>query len=140
MGFETAASSGNGVQFVSNSVCMQRGPVAIDLFTSLIFMLSVTEIQLCKVNAHFLLDERHYCMQPAFHSPNPQLISITSLFRPHSLPKTKLAVRNNFTSPRQRVYTGELKEEASRFAKRSYQIDGSLQYSCAGWQSSTPRE
>ena len=29
------------------------------------------EIQLCKVNAHF----HHYCMQPAFHSPNPRGIS-----------------------------------------------------------------
>ena len=53
--------------------CVRKGgPVAMDFFGSLIFMLSVTEIQLCKVNAHFLLDERHYCMQPAFHSPNPQ--------------------------------------------------------------------
>ena len=50
--------------------CVCRG--VLSPLISLICMLSVTEIQLCKVNAHFLLDERHYCMQPAFHSPNPQ--------------------------------------------------------------------
>ena len=93
----------------SNSVYMQRGPVAIDFFSSLIFMLSVTEIQLCKVNAHFLLDERHYCMQPV-----PFSQSTDNFFVPPT--KTKLAVRNNITSPRQRVYTGELKEE--RFSLR----------------------
>ena len=91
-----------------------RGPVTIGFFSLLIFKLSVTEIQLCKVNVHFLLDSCHYCMQSAFHSPNPQYVSITYLFCPfstHSPPKTKLAVRNNLASPRQRVYTGELKEE-----------------------------
>ena len=39
-GFETATSSGRSVQFVSNSVCRQRGPVAIDFFGSLVFILS----------------------------------------------------------------------------------------------------
>ena len=32
---------------------MWNGPVTIDLFCSLIFTLSITEIQLCKGNAHF---------------------------------------------------------------------------------------
>ena len=32
-----------------------RGPIAIDLFCSLIFTLSVAEIQVCNVNAHFNL-------------------------------------------------------------------------------------
>ena len=55
--------------FQIQCVRRERGPVAIDFFGSLIFMLSVTEIQLCKVNAHVLLDERHYCVQPAFLLP-----------------------------------------------------------------------
>ena len=32
----------------------------------------VLSLLIFSVNAHFLLDERHYCMQPGFHSPNPQ--------------------------------------------------------------------
>ena len=48
-------SSGTSIQIASNSVRTYRGPVAIDMFSSLIFTLSVTEIQLCKVNAHFPL-------------------------------------------------------------------------------------
>ena len=63
-------------------VCTQRGPVAIEVFFSLIFTLSVTEIYLCKVNAHFQLDSHNYCMQPAFHSPNSQYISITFFVLP----------------------------------------------------------
>ena len=56
MGFKTTTSSGRSIQIASNSGCTYRGPVAIDLFSSLIFTLSITEIQLCKVNAHFPLD------------------------------------------------------------------------------------
>ena len=43
MGFKTATSSGRSVQIASNSVSTYRGPVAIDVFSSLIFTLSVTE-------------------------------------------------------------------------------------------------
>ena len=53
MGFNTAISSGRRVDITSNSVRRQRGPVAIDLFASLSFTLSVTEIQLCKLYTHF---------------------------------------------------------------------------------------
>ena len=52
-GFKTVTFSGRSVQIASNLECMQRGPVAIDLFCLLIFILSVTEIQLCKVNVEF---------------------------------------------------------------------------------------
>ena len=34
-------------------MCTESGPVAIDLLISLIFALSITEILLCKVDAHF---------------------------------------------------------------------------------------
>ena len=40
-------------QIASNSVCRWRGPISIYLFCSLIFMQSVTEIQLNKLRAHF---------------------------------------------------------------------------------------
>ena len=56
MEFKTATSSARRIQIASNSVLTYRGSVAIDVFSSLIFTLSVTEIQLCKVNAHFPLD------------------------------------------------------------------------------------
>ena len=56
---------------------------AIEMFCLLNCTLSVTEIQLCKGNAYFPVDLRHYCMQPAFHSPNPKIW--TSLFRPFSI-------------------------------------------------------
>ena len=56
MGFKTATSSGRSVQIVSISVGTYRGPVAIDVFLSLISTLYFTKIQLCKVNAYFPLD------------------------------------------------------------------------------------
>ena len=49
-------SSGRSIQIASNSACTYKDPVAIDVFSSLIFILSVTEIHQCKVNAHFPLD------------------------------------------------------------------------------------
>ena len=54
--FKTATSSGRNIQIASKSVRTYRRPVTIDVFSSLICALSVTEIQLCKVNAHFPLD------------------------------------------------------------------------------------
>ena len=58
-GSKTATSSGRSIQMASNSVCMQRGPVVIDLFCLLIFTSSVTELQLCKVIAHFPAQFEH---------------------------------------------------------------------------------
>ena len=49
---------------LQTSLCTYRGPVAIDVFSSLIFTLSVTEIQLCKVNAHFPLDCTIFACNP----------------------------------------------------------------------------
>ena len=46
----TARYNFRPVQFLRDS------PIAIDLFCSLILTISVAEIQVCKVNAHFLLD------------------------------------------------------------------------------------
>ena len=64
MGFKTATSSGRSIQIASNSVCTYRGPVAIDVFSSSICTLSVTKIQLCKVNAHFPLDCTIFACNP----------------------------------------------------------------------------
>ena len=62
MWFKTAISSFRLLQ-------IWCGPVAIKLFCSLYFTLSVTELQLCQVNAFSPLDSRHYCLQPAFLLP-----------------------------------------------------------------------
>ena len=51
--FKTATSSRRSVQIASNSECIWRCLVAIDLFCSLFCIQSVMEIQLCKGNAHF---------------------------------------------------------------------------------------
>ena len=53
MWFKTAISPGRSVQITSNLECTQRGFVAIDSFCSLVLILPITEILLCKVNAHF---------------------------------------------------------------------------------------
>ena len=53
LGFKTTISSCRSNQIASNSVCRWRGPISIYLFCSLIFMQSVTEIQLNKLRAHF---------------------------------------------------------------------------------------
>ena len=53
LGFKTTISSCKSNQIASNSVCRWRGPISIYLFCSLIFMPSVTEIQLNKLRAHF---------------------------------------------------------------------------------------
>ena len=87
MGFKTATSSGRSIQIASNSVCPYRGPVAIDLFSSFIFTLSVTEIQLCKVNAHFSLDCTIFACNPCSILPIHNKFLITSLFRPFLLIK-----------------------------------------------------
>ena len=49
----TSSNAINSIPTASNSVCRWRGPIPIDLFCSLIFMPSVTEIQLNKLRAHF---------------------------------------------------------------------------------------
>ena len=59
VGFKTTISPGRSVQIYSNSQHTYKGPVAIDLFCSLIFSLSVTGIQLCKVIAYFPVVSRH---------------------------------------------------------------------------------
>ena len=41
--FKNAISSGRSVLIASNLECIYRGPVAIDLFCSLYFILSVTD-------------------------------------------------------------------------------------------------
>ena len=51
--FKPAITFCRSNQIASNSVCRWRGPVSIYLFCSLIFMQSVTEIQLNKLRAHF---------------------------------------------------------------------------------------
>ena len=53
LGFKTTISSCRSNQIASNSVCRWRGPISIYLLCSLIFMQSVTEIQLNKLRAHF---------------------------------------------------------------------------------------
>ena len=55
----SAISFGRKSLFPSNLVYIQRDPVPIDLSCSLIFTLSITEIQLSKVCASFPLDSRH---------------------------------------------------------------------------------
>ena len=57
--FKTATSPGRSVQICSNSIYTCKGPVAIDLLCLLIFTLSVTGIQLCKVIAYFPVVSRH---------------------------------------------------------------------------------
>ena len=52
-GLQVTTLSGRSIQIASNLVQTWNGPVAIDLFCSLIFILSITEILLCEVNAHF---------------------------------------------------------------------------------------
>ena len=52
MWFKTATFSSRSLPIASNLECTQRGHVAIDLFCSLIFILSITEILLWEVNAH----------------------------------------------------------------------------------------
>ena len=56
--FKSALTLGRINQITSNSVCRYRGLIPIDLFCSLIFMPSVTEIQLDKLRALFPLDSR----------------------------------------------------------------------------------
>ena len=51
--FKTAITLGRSNQIASNSACTYRGPIPIDLFCSLIFMPSVTKIQLNKVRPLF---------------------------------------------------------------------------------------
>ena len=48
-GFKLTITLGRSNQIASNSVCKYKGPIPIDLFCSLIFMQSVTEILLNKV-------------------------------------------------------------------------------------------
>ena len=52
-GFKPAITFCTSNQIASNSVCRWRGPISIYVFCSLIFMQSVTEIQLNKLRAHF---------------------------------------------------------------------------------------
>ena len=52
-GFKPAITFCRSNQIASNSVCRWRGPISIYLFCWLIFMQSVTEIQLNKLCAHF---------------------------------------------------------------------------------------
>ena len=52
-GFKPAITFCRSNQIALNSVCRWRGPISIYLFCSLIFMQSVTEIQLNKLRAHF---------------------------------------------------------------------------------------
>ena len=54
MGFETATSSGRSRFKFS----VRRGVLSLLSFSVCYFLLSVTEIQLCKVNAHFLNPDR----------------------------------------------------------------------------------
>ena len=68
MGFKTAISFGRNIQFTSNFVYTLMDPVSIDLFCSLIFTCSVTEILRCKVIAHFSLSRRHFSITTWFPS------------------------------------------------------------------------
>ena len=52
-GVGTAMSVDGGFQVASRSVCAWMGPVAVDLFCSLVFVSSVTEMQHGGVSAHF---------------------------------------------------------------------------------------
>ena len=72
MVFKIFTTSGWSVQIALNLVCRKSSPVAIDVLYFVKLYLSVMEKQLCKVNAHFLLDPHNYCMQPAFRSHIPQ--------------------------------------------------------------------
>ena len=54
--------------FASDSECTLKGPVAIDLFCSLIVILSVTEIPLCEVNPYsaknlYFIQDKFCCIQ-----------------------------------------------------------------------------
>ena len=76
-GFKPAISLGRSNQIASNSVCRYRGPISIDLYCSLIFMLSVTEIQLNKVRPLFPLDSRQRFWQIASRSVYGEAVVIS---------------------------------------------------------------
>ena len=66
-GFKPAITLVRSNQIASNSVCRYRGPIPIDLYCSLIFMTSITEIQLNKVRPLFPLDSRQRFWQIAMY-------------------------------------------------------------------------
>ena len=76
-GFKPAITLGRSNQIASNSVCRYRGPILIDLYCSLIFMPSVTEIQLNKVRPLFPLDSRQRFWQIASRSVYVEAVVIS---------------------------------------------------------------
>ena len=74
MWFRTAISPGGSVQIASSLECTRRGFVAIDSFCSLVLILPIMEILLCRVNAHFPGRFAQSFWQTAFNSMCGEII------------------------------------------------------------------